>query len=216
MNRLYLFLIAFALGFVAAIPVGGSQIEAAKRAICGHLRSAQMVVLGSVSSDIMYGAIALYGIARFFESPRVIAFFSAVGAIVLWALALVTWRQAKKPIEVSLDGCFLKDKRLAYVTGFSLAVTNPPMILTWLYGAALVKYLGLADPFTNGLKALFIAGGALGLGGYLSLFSIIMHRIKHFFPVHALSRVYRWLGVGLFVLSFFFVYNFLKHILKAG
>jgi threonine/homoserine/homoserine lactone efflux protein len=216
MNRLYLFLAAFALGFVAAIPVGGSQIEAAKRAICGHLRAAEMVVLGSVSSDIMYGAIALYGIAPFLESPRVIAFFSAVGAIVLWVLAFVTWRQSKKPFQVSLDSCSLKSKRWAYLTGFSLAVTNLPMILTWLYGAAVAKYLGLADPFSGRLKALFIAGGALGLGGYLSLFSIFIHRIKHFFSVHTLGRIYYWLGVGLFLLSFFFVYKFFRYLSKGG
>ena len=69
MKNLYLFLLAVGLGFVTAIPIGGSQIEAAKRAIHGHLRAAWMVVLGSVSSDIMYGAIALFGVAPFLDVP---------------------------------------------------------------------------------------------------------------------------------------------------
>jgi len=216
MSRLYLFLLAVGLGFITAIPVGGSQIEAAKRAIHGHLRAAWMVVLGSVSSDIMYGVIALFGIAPFLEVPWVMAVFSAAGAIVLWVLAYLTFKESKKPHHLRLDQNSLKSKRWAYLTGFSLAVTNPPMILTWLYGATLAKHLGLATPFTGGLKALFIAGGALGLGGYLASLSALMYRFKHFIPMKAIGKVYYWLGVALFLLSFFFVYNFLRFFSKMG
>ena len=216
MKPVYLFLLAIGLGFVTAIPVGGSQIEAAKRAIHGHLGAALMVVLGSVSSDIMYGVIALFGIAPFLDIPWVMAGFSAVGAVVLWILAYMTLRESKKPHHVRLGMDSLKSRRRAYVTGFSLAVTNPPMILTWLYGVALAKHLGLARPFTTQAKAIFIAGGALGLGAYLAGLSLVMFRIKRFIPLKAIGRVYYWLGVGLFVLSFFFVYNFLRIILKMG
>jgi len=86
------------------------------------------------------------------------------------------------------------------------------MILTWLYGATLAKHFGLADPFTIGRRVIFIAGGALGLGMYLGSLSIVMHRIKHFFPMKLLGKIYRWLGIGLIILSFYFIYNFLRHI----
>jgi len=211
MNRLYLFLLAVGLGFITAIPVGGSQIEAAKRAIHGHLWAAWMVVLGSVSSDIMYGVIALFGIAPFLEIPWVTAVFSAVGAVVLWVLAYLTIKESQKPHHLRLDLDSLKSKRWAYLTGFFLAATNPAMILTWLYGATLAKHLGLATPFTSGLKVIFIAGGALGLGGYLASLSAVMHRIKHFIPMKAIGRVYYWLGITLSLLSLFFVYSFLRY-----
>ncbi|TRZ87876.1 hypothetical protein D4R89_09010 [bacterium] len=216
MKNLFLFLLAVGLGFVTAIPIGGSQIEAAKRAIHGHLRSAWMVVLGSVSSDIMYGIIALFGVAPFLDVPWVMAVFSAVGAVVLWVLAYLTLRESKKPPHLQLDMNLLKNKRWAYISGFSLAVTNPPMILTWLYGVTLARHLGLATPFTSGVKAIFIAGGALGLGGYLAGLSLVMYRIKRFIPLKAIGRVYYWLGIGLFLLSFFFVYNFIRIISELG
>lgn len=216
MKRLYLFLLAVGLGFVTAIPIGGSQIEAAKRAIQGHLRAAWMVVLGSVSSDIMYGVIALFGVAPFLDVPWVMAVFSAVGAVILWLLAYLTLRKSKKPQGLRLDLDSLKSNRWAYVTGFSLAVTNPPMILTWLYGATLAKHLGLATPFTGGAKAIFIAGGALGLGGYLAGLALVMYRIKHFISLKAIGRIYYWLGISLFLLSFFFVYNFIRIVSKLG
>lgn len=211
MNRLYLFLLAVGLGFITAIPVGGSQIEAAKRAIHGHLWAAWMVVLGSVSSDIIYGVIALFGIAPFLEIPWVAAVFSAVGAVVLWVLAYLTIKESRRPHHLRLDLDSLKSKRWGYLTGFFLAATNPPMILTWLYGATLAKHLGLATPFTSGLKVIFVAGGALGLGGYLAALSAVMHRIKHFIPMKAIGRIYYWLGLALALLSLFFVYSFLRY-----
>jgi threonine/homoserine/homoserine lactone efflux protein len=211
MNRLYLFLLAVGLGFITAIPVGGSQIEAAKRAIHGHLWAAWMVVLGSVSTDIIYGVIALFGIAPFLEIPWVTAVFSAVGAVVLWVLAYLTIKESRRPHHLRLDLDSLKNKRWGYLTGFFLAATNPPMILTWLYGATLAKHLGLATPFTSGLKVIFVAGGALGLGGYLAALSAVMHRIKHFIPMKAVGRVYYWLGIALSLLSLYFVYSFLRY-----
>lgn len=215
MNQFYLFLLAIGMGFLAAIPIGGSQIEAAKRAIHGHLLAAWMVVLGSVTSDIMYGIIAIFGIAPFLEHPDVLVVFNAVAAVLLWVLGILTLRESKKPHEVRLEQSSLKKKRWAYLTGFSLAATNPPMILTWIYGVALAKHFGLATPFPTNLKILFIAGGALGLGGYLGSLSVVMHRIKHFIPMKALGRVYHWLGIGLFLLSFFFVYRVIKYFADA-
>jgi threonine/homoserine/homoserine lactone efflux protein len=211
MNEFLLFLFALGLGFIAAVPIGGSQIEMAKRVLSGHVWAAAMVILGSVSSDIFYGIIAVFGIAPFMETPWVLASFSAAGALVLWILALVTLKDSKKPSSLELLHSSLKNNRLAYFTGFSLAFSNPPMILTWLLGVVLAKRFGLASPFTFGGKAMYIAGGALGLGGYLGMLGVVLHRIKHFIPIQAFGRVYFWLGIALFALSFFFVYGAIKY-----
>ncbi len=215
MENLLLVLLAFALGFVAAIPIGPSQIEMAKRAIKGHLRAAQMVVLGSVSSDVIYGTVALFGIAPFLEIREVLGAFHIVGAIILWVLTYLTWKESKKPHDVNLENSSLKSKRWAYLTGFSVAMSNPPMIVSWLVGATLAKRLGLATPFSDTAKILFIGGGALGLGGYLSALGIVMYRVKHNIPIRAMGSIYRWLAVTLFVLSWFFVYGAARFILHG-
>jgi threonine/homoserine/homoserine lactone efflux protein len=207
MNPVSLFLLAFGLGFIAAIPVGGSQVEMAKRAITGNLRAAGMVVLGSVSSDVGYGIVALFGIAPVLEAPRVLALFNAVGAVLLWILAYLTLKESRKPHVLHLANSSLSSGRRAYVTGFSLAVSNPQMMLSWLLGVAFAKRLGIASPFPPSGKALFVAGGALGLGGYLVVLGAVMHRIKHFIPARALGKVYFWLGVTLLLLSCYFVYG---------
>jgi threonine/homoserine/homoserine lactone efflux protein len=205
-DSLLLFVLAYGLGFVAAIPVGGSQIEMAKRAVAGHLRPAAMVVLGSVSSDVMYGTIALFGIAPFMESRWVLAGFYAAGTLVLWLFGFLTLRESRKPQDLATAHPALKSRRWAYLTGFSLAVSNPQMMLSWLLGVALAKRMGLATPFPDGAKVLFIAGGALGLGSYLAVLGAVMYRIKHFIAVGALGRVYFWLAITLFLLSLYFVY----------
>ena len=216
MSGVFLFLLAGCVGFLAAIPVGASQIEVAKRAIHGHLYAAWAVVLGSVSSDVMYGVIALFGIAPLLEVHWVMAAFMAVGAVFLWYLSYRTFKESRKPHEVRLESPALKSFRWGYVTGFSLAATNPPMILSWLWGVALAKHLGLATPFPVGLKLVFIAGGALGLGGYLSSLAFVMHRIKHFFPARALAKIYYGLGVILLLLSFYFVFSAARYIFHSA
>lgn len=209
-DHLLLFVLAYGLGFVAAIPVGGSQIEMAKRAVAGHVRSAAMVILGSVSSDIMYGAVALFGIAPFMETPWVLAAFYAAGALTLWLFGFLTLRESRRPQDLATAHAALKSRRWAYVTGFSLAVSNPQMMLTWLLGVALAKRLDLATPFPDGAKAVFIAGGALGLGSYLAVLGGVMYRIKHFVAAGALGKVYFWLGITLFLLSLYFVYGVVR------
>ena len=212
MDRLLLFLLAWGLGFVAAIPVGPSQIEMAKRAIRGHRLAAAMVVVGSVSSDIVYGAVALFGIAPALETPWVLASFNAVGVVVLWVLAYLTLRASGRPHDIGLEGPAFRSGRWAWVTGFSLAATNPSMILSWLLGIALAERLGLASPFPAGAKALFLAGGALGVGSYLGILGIVLHRLKHFIPLKALHRVYFWLGIALLALSLLLGYGALRYL----
>lgn len=215
MHTLLLFLFAWGLGFVAAIPVGPTQIEMAKRTIGGHRLAAAMVVAGAASSDLVYGAVALFGIAPFLETPWVMACFNGVGVLVLWILAFVTLRQSRKPDDLGLERPSFSRKRWAYVTGFSLASTNPPIILSWVLGVALAKRLGLASPFPASAKALFVAGGVLGLASYLACLGTVLYRIKHFVPMKAVARIYFWLGITLFVLSFYFAYGVIRY-LRTG
>jgi len=209
-DHVLLFLFALGLGFVAAIPVGPSQIEMAKRAIAGHRLAAVMVIAGSASSDLLYGSVALFGVAPFLETPWVLATFNGVGVVVLWILGFVTLRQSRRPKELGLKKASSRSIRWAWVTGFSLASTNPPIILSWILGVALAKRLGLASPFPAGAKALFVAGGVLGLAGYLFLLGIVLYRFKHFFPRKTIGRIYFWLGITLFVLSLYFAYGVIR------
>src|SRR4030042_5874940 len=96
MNTFSLLLVIYCLGFVSAIPIGPSQSEIAKRSLHNHLWAAVMVVLGSLASDVMYGVIALFGVAPFFSNQKAVAIFELCGAVILWILAFLPLREGTK------------------------------------------------------------------------------------------------------------------------
>ena len=69
-------LTAYLMGFFTAIPIGATQIEIAKRALNHKFWAALMVVFGSVASDVMYGGVALFGIAPLLSEKRFVAWFN--------------------------------------------------------------------------------------------------------------------------------------------
>jgi threonine/homoserine/homoserine lactone efflux protein len=206
MNAL-LFVFALGLGVVAAVPVGPVQIEAAKRAMAGHLRAGLMVVAGSFVSDAGYGAIAMFGIAPVIQKPALLAAFSGAGAVILWVLAYLTWRESRSPHALNLDESSLANHRWALVTGFLLGASNPPIILSWLFGATVAHRIGLSPFASVTSKGCFVAGGALGLAGYLTGMALVTMRMRHFFSTRVIARIYWWLAVVLLALSLYFVHG---------
>ena len=221
MNTLFstaLFLLSvYGLGFLAAIPIGASQIEVARRSLNGFLVSALVVVAGSVSSDFVYGSIALYGLAPFLQKPIVEGIFWLVNAALIFLFAVIMLRDSK-PAEdgkisfhliaeesSSPQRSKLQNLRLAYFTGFSLAFTNPLMIAWWLLAAKFLKDIGIAPSLTNTSRIFFLLAGCLGIGSYLSLLGIIIYRRhKSFSPKHVRS-ITRWFGIVMILFAIYFV-----------
>lgn len=210
MNALLLFAVAFLLGFVTAIPLGGSQIEVARRALAGHLLAAFAVALGSASSDVVYGAVALFGVAPFLSHPNVVAWFYTAGGLVLLALAYHSFRQSATTHHVDVIHPLLRRRRVSYVVGFVLAFSNPQMIITWLIGKGIAERFGVVTVFTHNSSALFVAGGGLGLMSYLVGLAVVLSRLKRTIPFGVLRVIYRVLGFVLIGLACLFLYGSLK------
>jgi threonine/homoserine/homoserine lactone efflux protein len=198
------------MGFFSAIPVGPAQIEIAKRSLNNHLRAAIMVVFGAMSSDFMYGIIALFGIVHFFSNPKTVAIFELCGAVIFWILAFFTFKEGTKPHFLGFNRFILKSKRVAFITGFSLAVVNPMMIFWWLIGVQIVRHLDLVDTFTPALSFSFVLFGVLGLATYLTMLAAVLHRAKKFVSNKAMQKIYLALGVTLVILSISFLISSLK------
>ncbi len=205
MNLFLFLLITYIMGFFTAIPIGATQIEIAKRSLNNHLRAAYMVAAGSVSSDVMYGFIALFGVAPFLKEKIVVAVFGLVATVILWLLAYFTFRDGAKTNMLELSHSTLKSKRIAYVTGFTLAVTNPMMIVWWLIGVRIIKDFGLVTDFSAKISVMFLIAGGLGLASYLFLLSNMLHWAKKFISNEIMKKVNYGLGVVLVLLSFYFL-----------
>ncbi len=205
MNTFLFLFITYVMGFLTAIPIGATQIEIAKRSLNNHLRAAYMVALGSVSSDVMYGVIALFGVAPFLKHRLVVALFGILATLILWLLAFFTFRDAAKTNMLELTHVTLKSKRLSFFTGFSLAVTNPMMIVWWLIGVRIIKDLGLVENFDPNVSLMFLAAGGLGLASYLFSLSNALHWAKKFISNEMMKKVNYGLGFVLILLSFYFL-----------
>jgi threonine/homoserine/homoserine lactone efflux protein len=199
------FLLVYFMGFFTAIPIGATQIEIAKRSLHNQLPAALMVVLGSVSSDVMYGFIALFGVAPFLKNEIVIAIFELVGAVILWILAFFTFKEVAKPHIMDFTRSVLKNRRLSFITGFSLAITNPMMVFWWLIGVQVVRDLSLVNTFTPAISVSFLFFGGLGLASYLTVLAMVVHWVKRFLSNRVMRRIYFVLGLVLVILSFYFL-----------
>lgn len=204
MTPVLLFLLAFALGVVSAIPLGGCQVEVARRALGGHLRAAVAVALGSATSDVVYGCVALFGISPFLSRPAVVAWFYMAGGVALLALAYHSFRQSRAVHHADVIHPLLRKRRVSFVVGFVLAFSNPQMIITWLIGKGIAEQLGVVTEFTPGLSAIFVAAGGLGLMSYLVVVAFALGRLKRFVSFAVLGRIYYGLGFVLIALSLLF------------
>ena len=221
-----LFLVCvYFMGFAAAIPVGASQFEVAKRSLKGFLWPALAVVAGSVSSDLVYGSIALFGLGVFLQQPTVEAIFWLVNGLLTLALGIITLRDAykeKPPVAVGLTTVALvepsepvvnephnltrlRNPRIAYLTGFSLAFTNPMMIAWWLLAAQLLRgaHIGPADTFTS--RILFLGAGGLGIGSYLTLFAVMVFRAHKSVTNKRSKRINAGFGIAMIALAIYFL-----------
>ncbi|HEY5123107.1 MAG TPA: LysE family transporter [Ignavibacteria bacterium] len=207
LNSILFVLGAFVMGFFAAIPIGASQIEIAKRALNGYIYSALMIAVGTTLSDTMYGIIAFFGIAPFLNEPIVIAIFRLINSIILiilgiWAILGSKVKEDKKNLSQEL----LKKKKIAFITGFSLALTNPMIMLWWLIGLHFFISVGIIEQSNTFNTIVFLLAGVAGIASYQTLLTLIVYKSKKFFSEKGVRRLMIILGWALIVFALYFIY----------
>jgi threonine/homoserine/homoserine lactone efflux protein len=207
MRTVLLFISAYGMGCLAAIPAGPVQIEVVRRSINNHLKPSLMVVLGAFFADVFYGLIAFFGIAPFLEEKKIMALFWILGGLLLTILSIVIIRHSLNPQEVSYDAPHLKKKRWAFLGGLSLSATNPMMILWWLSGMRMCRDVGLIHDFTPTIALTFLTAGSLGLASYLSILSLVIFWAKQFISLNRLRQINAAFGVFLLLMAAYFIYT---------
>lgn len=200
-----LLLIGFGLvvGFISAIPIGAVQLEVMKKAINGHLKPAILVAFGSVTSDFIYGVLILFGFGFFLHYPKVQILTYSLGIIVIIALLYRSYREYKH-IPPRINTHITYDKKTSYLTGFTIAITNPSIVVWWVISYKLLLDLSLFETMTIPLKAAFLIACCSGLAGYLILIALIMNRWQESISTRVLDRM----NVAIMVLLVFVVIYF--------
>ncbi len=209
MSYFLLAIVAYVMGFLTAIPPGATQIEIAKRAFDQKSRAAYMVVLGSVLSDTAYGAVALFGLAPFFRYTAVQLSFWLAGTAVLAVLAVITFKRISETDGTRLDNTTETTGKLSvsFVTGYSLAVTNPMMIFWWLAGSRIIVDIHIVSKFNVGHSIVFLFAGAAGIGSYLVTLSSILKKARRFLSETWMHRIKLGMAVALVVLGLYFLFR---------
>ena len=197
---------AFFCWFFLSMPVGGIQIEIARRAFNGYLKTALAIVLGSTLADVIYGAVALFGVFRFLAKASVRPWFLLVGAVLMLLLGFFSIRNYKKPHIRKHRSAFLQKKRFAIVSGFLLSVSNPLMIVGWLTVAEFSRRFGLmpTEPVFKYLLVLLIFG-TLGVEAYQSLVAVTLYRLRHFIPEQKMRLTSLIFGILLVIIGIYFL-----------
>ena len=123
MKLILLIIVSYIIGFFTAIPIGATQVEIAKRSISGYFKDALMVIAGSAASDMMYGFIAMFGIAPFLKDEKVEAFFWFVGGTILIILGIFTLIYSDKSNSSNTEKTTLFKSNTSLFIGFSLAIS---------------------------------------------------------------------------------------------
>lgn len=198
-------LFSFFYWFFLSIPVGAIQIEIARRAFNGYLKSALAIVLGSVLSDIIYGLVALLGLFQFLTNPQIRPFFWSGGAILLVTLGIMAIRNFSHPHDINVTGRLLLKKRYSLVTGFIVAASNPLMIIGWITGAEVAHRFSIMTNPSYQAIFVFIISGVLGLGTYLTLIAVILYRVRHFLSEQIIRYTSLIFGMVLIALGVYFL-----------
>jgi len=205
MSLIVLLTLVYIMGFLVAIPAGPVQIEVVKRSVHGHLKPAFMVILGAFFIDMFYGVVAFFGIAPFLELTSVKGIFWLCGGVILGFLGVLTIRHSRPEYETRMRTSYLRKKRWSLLSGATLSVTNPVMILWWLSGLNIFKDFGLVPAFTTPIAISYLFAGSLGLASYLLVLSLVIYRAKDFISLRNMRKINMGLGITLLLLAGYFL-----------
>ena len=119
-------------------------------------------------------------------------------------LAVQAFRHYTHPHEISVTKHLLKKKRLSFVTGFLVAASNPLMIIGWLAGAQVADQWGALPPSDFKSLTIFIFFGAFGLGSYLTLLTLILHKVRRFLSEKNMRIISLAFSLLLFAMAIYF------------
>ncbi len=203
LNILLLIIIVYIVGFFVAMPIGATQIEIVKRSMNGYIRQALLIVVGSASSDLMYGFIAMFGMAPFLKDKKVMAIFWFAGSVILIVLGILTLRKQKGK-DIKERDLLTTNDRISLFVGFSLAVINPTMMLWWLIGAEFLRSTGIISHFTTTTTIIYLLSGTAGIASYLSILALAFKRIGKLLSKRFEQKLNIFLGVFLILIAIYF------------
>ena len=179
---------------IAAIP-GPIFFELVRRTLTKGLRQGIWLVLGEFTGNFLLLLIIFFGAAQFLTDHTLKRLFYIIGGSILLWVSVSAFRLKIDSVDASYKEKVTDKGRLAYLTGFSIAVTSPIVIALWvsLSGSYLNKLDSHILAFVNILLI------ALGFMCFFIPMAYVIHKTRHKIPPSKVVILSRAFGVVLAV-----------------
>lgn len=194
-----LFIEGFFLGIGAAVPLGPINILIMNHALKNY-KSAVAFGAGAMSTDILYLALILLGLATFVNNPLVFKILGLLGSLFLGYMAYTLFKGRNKALAGEGEVCSTKSMLKHFGQGFLLTSVNPYTVVFWLSiaGYAVNKELN---------STLLLLGMFSSILIWITVMPYFVHQSKH----RISQRVSYFISIGsALLLGFFALSLFIK------
>ena len=146
--------VAFLLGLIFNAAPGAVFAETIRRSMTGGFREALILQLASLTGDVLWAILGLFGIGVLLQSPSLQLPIAIAGSAYLGYLAWDSWKTADAPAETSP---ITKGTMSAVRAGVILSTTNPQNVAYWAALGSAFATIGIANPQSADF-VLFFAG----------------------------------------------------------
>ncbi|MBW1294609.1 LysE family transporter [Aquimarina litoralis] len=186
---------------IGALPLGAVNIAVINTTIKENTQKAFRIALAAGIAEVLLALFALHcsmELTGFFEKNQWIQMITIIAFLTIGLYFLIykkDSRPSKKQTKIKLG----KSK---FLTGFSLAFLNPPVILYWIIAISLVNKHFFELSLQTSLAALFLFffGIYLGKISTLYLYSRWGNRMANK-SGDSKSKLFRIIGIALIVIS---------------
>ena len=110
----------------------------------------------------------------------------------------------------------LRSPGIGFITGFSLALTNPFTIAYWLLGAHILKSIGIVGRYDTTALIVLLAFRAAGISSSLVILSTGVYTVKRFFTDAGIRRITVIFGIATLAGSVYFFVKAVTTILSGS
>jgi threonine/homoserine/homoserine lactone efflux protein len=189
--------IAFAIGFVASMPLAGPiSVLVVTRAAGREFDGALRIGLGAAIAEGIYAAVAFWGFATLLSRHAIVVPVShGITAVVLVALGIRFI--ALSPHEKKNRN---ENKAGNILLGFSISVINPTLLVTWSAAVAFLYSKGLRETSSAYAIPFGVCAGA-GIGAWFFLLVKLLRKYKGTHSPSRAAMLVRLMGFVLVVLG---------------
>ncbi len=202
MTALYL-LFGTIIAIVGAIPLGAVNIAVINNSIKENIKKASYVALAAGVGEVVLAFFALHcsmQLSSFFLENQwiqitFIAIFFLVGIYFIFLANNTVKSNGKRKIKLSNS---------KFLTGFSLAILNPPVIIYWILAISLINKYIFELTVQNSITSLFLffLGIYLGKIGTLYFYGRWGNKMAKK-QEGSKTKLHRIIGIALIVISVF-------------